>query len=228
MPASPPSPPPPSLPSSRSFSRAVGGSFEPSGPRRVSRPRPPRNGCGGGVPRCPGTGGCPGALPGPHPATKWECHWCRTPGTSSPGDRLRTRPPSPEPVRAWVEGLTHAELVTLAASLPHEAEAHVAGHLIEACPPSQDPPPVRWPQPPMRTHPHRMRMRPRIGSGRVRSQTTPKTSRSPIWSTSRLERGRRKRWPGPHSPECERARRDDRRALFSWAEMAHLQTESGP
>lgn len=40
----------------------------------------------------------------------------------------------PEPVRAWVEGLTHAELVTLAAALPHEAEAHVSGTLIEGLP----------------------------------------------------------------------------------------------
>lgn len=47
----------------------------------------------------------------------------------------------PAPVRAWVEGLTHAELVTLAASLPHEAEAHVAGHLIEGLPTLSGPAP---------------------------------------------------------------------------------------
>ncbi|WP_244483684.1 hypothetical protein [Methylobacterium sp. Leaf91] len=40
----------------------------------------------------------------------------------------------PEPVLAWARGLSHSELVTLAAALPHEAEAHVGGNLIEGLP----------------------------------------------------------------------------------------------
>lgn len=40
----------------------------------------------------------------------------------------------PEPIMDWVRGLSHAELVTLAAALPHEAEAHVSGTLIEGLP----------------------------------------------------------------------------------------------
>ncbi|GJE17254.1 MULTISPECIES: hypothetical protein [Methylobacterium] len=40
----------------------------------------------------------------------------------------------PEPILAWARGLSHAELVTLAAALPHEAEAHVSGDLIEGLP----------------------------------------------------------------------------------------------
>ncbi|WP_244478143.1 hypothetical protein [Methylobacterium sp. Leaf86] len=34
----------------------------------------------------------------------------------------------------WLNGLSHSELVTLAAALPHEAEAHVGGNLIEGLP----------------------------------------------------------------------------------------------
>ena len=40
----------------------------------------------------------------------------------------------PEPVMTWLRGLSHGELVTLAASLPHEAEAHVSGTLIDGLP----------------------------------------------------------------------------------------------
>ncbi|WP_018042962.1 hypothetical protein [Methylobacterium sp. 88A] len=40
----------------------------------------------------------------------------------------------PKPVMTWVRGLSHGELVTLAAALPHEAEAHVGGILIEGLP----------------------------------------------------------------------------------------------
>ncbi|TXN30822.1 hypothetical protein [Methylobacterium sp. WL19] len=55
----------------------------------------------------------------------------------------------PEPVMTWLRALSHGELVTLAAALPHEAEAHVTGDLIEGLPsltrdarPETTPPPV--------------------------------------------------------------------------------------
>lgn len=47
----------------------------------------------------------------------------------------------PEPVLAWARGLSHSELVTLAAALPHEAEAHVSGTLIEGLPSPTGPAP---------------------------------------------------------------------------------------
>lgn len=47
----------------------------------------------------------------------------------------------PEPVMTWLRGLSHHELVTLAATLPHEAEAHVRGNLIEGLPTLSGPAP---------------------------------------------------------------------------------------